>query len=209
MTRSKKTRKPRRGPAPDARTDVLVDESLRIALSSLLSRSNHQALGVVSEMPIRLRSEFDPTTVTMTSTNIPDAIIKLSDELSETNKASCRVFELIEREKRLLAETDSLVTEIGEGVGELARASNLLASYRAKRQEIATITNEILLAHEFQDLCGQNINKVMKLVSALDSELRELFRRLDCEIPSYNPNQESGESVNQSETDDILEEFGL
>lgn len=209
MTRLKKTRKPRREPAPHGRTDVLVDENLQVALSTLLSRSNHQALGAVSEMLIRLRAEFDPATVTMTSTNIPDAIIKLSNVLSETNKASCRVFELIERQKKLLVENDALVNEMREASVELSRASILRERYSAKRQEIAIVANEILLAHEFQDLCGQNITKVMKLVSALDSDLRELFRRLECEIPSYNPIQESGETVNQSETDDILEEFGL
>ena len=209
MTRAKKTRKSRRKLASQTRTEVLVDENLRLMLSALLKGPDDQALGALSEMLIRLRAEFDPATVTMTSTNIPDAIIKLSNVLRDTNKASCSVFELIERQTKLLAENDSLVAEMAEAGVELSHAATLLARYNAKRQEIATVTKDILLAHEFQDLCGQNISKVLKLMSGLDSDLRELFRRLGCEIASCNPNQESGESVTQSETDDILEEFGL
>jgi chemotaxis regulatin CheY-phosphate phosphatase CheZ len=65
------------------------------------------------------------------------------------------------------------------------------------------------MAHGFQDLCGQNINKVTKLVTALDRDIREMFRRLGCEIPRYNSIQTLENSVNQCETDDILREFGL
>lgn len=75
--------------------------------------------------------------------------------------------------------------------------------------ELRAIANEIMLAHEFQDLCGQNINKVMRLISALDSDLREFFRHMGCEIRPYTLNQNATESINQSETDDILSDFGL
>lgn len=209
MTRSNKGRKARRGATPSARTEVLVDENLRNALTKLLSKRNYEGLAAFCEMLIRLRAEFEPATVTMTSTNIPDAVIKLSYAIEETNKASCRVFELIERQKRLLCENDSLVAQIIAERTQDVGASALLGRYRSNHQEIAAIGHEITLAHEFQDLCGQNINKVMKLLSTLDSDIREMFRRLGCVIAPYDPNLETGDSVSQSETDDILRDLGL
>jgi chemotaxis regulatin CheY-phosphate phosphatase CheZ len=133
----------------------------------------------------------------------------LSYAIEETNKASCRVFELIERQKRLLCENDSLVAQIIAERTQDVGASALLGRYRSNHQEIAAIGHEITLAHEFQDLCGQNINKVMKLLSTLDSDIREMFRRLGCVIAPYDPNLETGDSVSQSETDDILRDLGL
>lgn len=201
-------RKTRRHSARNQQTNVVIDERLRESLENLLASRNSQALGAITEIALRIRAEFDPSTVTMTTTNIPDAVIKLSSVLNDTNKATCRVFELIELQRRLLAENDSFVRQMS-AANNSERASALLRSYDTNRQEIVTLMNEVLLAHEFQDLCGQNINKVIKLISTLETDIREIFRRLGCEIPLYNQSQEPGDSVSQGETDNILRDFGL
>lgn len=209
MTRSKKKRGARPRPLSREKTTILVDESLQAALTRLISGSHRQAVGALCEVLSRLRAEFDPSTVTMTSTNIPDALVKLSSVLAETNKASCRVFELVERQKRLISENSSIIAELLKTAPSESDITGTLARYQANSAELRAIANEIMLAHEFQDLCGQHINKVMTLISGLDSDLREFFRGIGCEIPPYTPNHASGEPVNQSETDDLLREFGL
>jgi len=209
MTRSKKKRGARLRPLPRENTTILVDESLQAALTKFVSGNNRQAVGALREVLSRLRANFDPSTVTMTSTNIPDALVKLSNVLTETNKASCRVFELVERQKRLISENSLITQELLKTAISESHITGVLARYQANSAELHTLSNEIMLAHEFQDLCGQHISKVVKLISGLDSDLREFFLRMGCEIPPYTPNHASGEPVNQNETDDILREFGL
>jgi chemotaxis regulatin CheY-phosphate phosphatase CheZ len=209
MTRTRKTRKSRRHSARNQQTNVVIDERLRQSLGNLLAGRNRQALGAITEIALRIRAEFDPSTVTMTTTNIPDAIIKLSSVLNDTNKATCRVFELIELQRRLLAENDSVVRAMIAAASDSERAEALLQSYNSNRQEIVELMNEALIAHEFQDVCGQNISKVIKLISSMETEIREIFRRLGCEIPLYDKSQEPGDSVSQRETDNILRDFGL
>lgn len=209
MTRSKKNRGARPRPLPREKTTILVDESLQTALTRIVSGNHRQAVGALCEVLSRLRAEFDPSTVTMTSTNIPEALVKLSNVLTETNKASCRVFELVERQKRLISENSFITRELLKTAPSESGITGALARYQANSAELQSLANEIMLAHEFQDLCGQNINKVMKLISGLDSLLREFFLRMGCEIPPYSPAHASGEPVNQNETDDILRDFGL
>jgi chemotaxis regulatin CheY-phosphate phosphatase CheZ len=62
-----------------------------------MSGQSGEATHMLEEILGSLKREFDPASITMTSTNIPDAIIKLSSVLVETSEATTKVFQLVEK----------------------------------------------------------------------------------------------------------------
>jgi chemotaxis regulatin CheY-phosphate phosphatase CheZ len=151
----------------------------------------------------------------MTSTNIPDAILKLSSVVDETNQAAQRVFALVERQKTLLKKNENHAATLealmrSSPVDSHAAIKELTQS-KAALSELHSLAHQIVEAQEFQDLCGQKVDKVIKLLSGLDDRLRLLFSQLRYPLPAPSTPAEELENsdIDQGAADDILKRFGL
>ena len=93
-------------------TDVRADQDLAAALTEIVASQSRDALNHLAQTVEQLRREFDPASVTMSTTNIPDSIAKLSSVLTETNQAATKVFQLVEEQQRLLVEGETCLREL-------------------------------------------------------------------------------------------------
>jgi chemotaxis regulatin CheY-phosphate phosphatase CheZ len=73
------------------------------------------------------------------------------------------------------------------------------------------VSHDIVLSQEFQDLCGQKIKKVLRLVCDVECYLRALLDQLHIDLPSGKSAAEieADQSVDQESTDQLLKELGL
>jgi chemotaxis regulatin CheY-phosphate phosphatase CheZ len=198
-----------------AQTHIKTDCDLRIALSELIAEKNSEALALLHQTVWGLRSEFDPASVTMSSTNIPDAIIKLSAVLTDTDSASNKVFDLVERQGKILKQTEKEIAELERhcqgGHADPSAIAGYIGRHRALNHAMQSISNEIVTSQEFQDLCGQKIKKVMRLVCDMECYLRALFVQLKVDVPSAKTavQAEEDKDIDQDSTDALLKELGF
>ena len=151
----------------------------------------------------------------MTSTNIPDAVTKLSSVLVQTSQAAARVFELVERQKSLKQENESYLSALELVVGstpcDVAKAQESVSKCRTTQLALRDVDHEIVMAQEYQDLCAQHIEKVMRLFGKLDGDLRALLMHVKV-TPSTAEGSESAldkPDIGQGDADEILKEFRI
>jgi chemotaxis regulatin CheY-phosphate phosphatase CheZ len=67
------------------------------------------------------------------------------------------------------------------------------------------------MAQEYQDLCSQNVEKVMRLIGKLDGDLRALLTHFKVPPPVAALADGSGDNpdIGQGDADEILKEFGM
>jgi chemotaxis protein CheZ len=163
----------------------------------------------------RVRGDFDPTAVTMSSTNIPDAIAKLQSVLDDTAKATISVFNLLEQQEKALkdaemqlAELEQLATSDGDVSSETIKV--FISKQRSLNSNVRTLSTELITSQEYQDLCGQRVQKVSRLLQALALSLSDLLQQCSVTLPSAQETTPAGqERVDQTSADDILKDFGL
>jgi chemotaxis regulatin CheY-phosphate phosphatase CheZ len=196
-------------------TEVRCADDLHAALAELLGKQSDEAIYELEGILGSIKREFEPAAVTMTSTNIPDAVTKLSSVLVQTNQAATRVLELVERQKSLIAENESYLNELERLLGvaplDAAKAQQIVSRGRGTQSTLREVSHEIVMAQEYQDLCSQNVEKVMRLVGKLDGDLRALLAHFKV-VPSAGENPESAldkPDIGQDDADQILKGFGI
>lgn len=214
MAQSKKKKAP---PAQPLRrvTDVRADQNLGAALKDIVASQSREALKQLTETVEHLRREFDPASVTMSTTNIPDSITKLSAVLAETNQAAMKVFQIVDEQKRLLLEGDDCLHELERLAKQDAIDPKLLLSMVSKcrrvHQDLGASADDIVVSQEFQDLSGQKVKKVIKLITGVEAYLRTLLSHLKVPLPSTDSEKTSAQDadLDQAAADSILKDFGL
>jgi chemotaxis regulatin CheY-phosphate phosphatase CheZ len=192
-------------------TEVQCADDLHAALAELLAGHSHDAIFQLEGILGSIKREFEPATVTMTSTNIPDAVTKLSSVLVQTSQAAARVFELVERQKSLMQENESYLSALELVVGstpwDVAKAQESVSKCRTTQLALRDVAHEIVMAQEYQDLCAQHVEKVMRLLGKLDGDLRALLMHFKV-TPSAAEGSDKPD-IGQGDADEILKEFGM
>lgn len=196
-------------------TELQCADGLHAALAELLTGQSNDAIYQLEGILGSIKREFEPATVTMTSTNIPDAVTKLSSVLVQTSQAAARVFELVERQRSLIQENESYLIALDRVVGstpyDLAKARESVSKCRTTQLALRDVAHEIVMAQEYQDLCAQNVEKVMRLLGKLDGDLRALLMHFKV-TPSAPESSESAldkPDLGQDDADEILKGFGI
>jgi chemotaxis regulatin CheY-phosphate phosphatase CheZ len=147
----------------------------------------------------------------MTSSNLPDAIEKLAAVLAESSQAASLVFSLSERQHQLLHRGEDILNQLDEISKRRAPSrhdvTQLVSECRSVHEEIGTVTHQIVLAQEFQDLTGQKIRKVRDVLQDIDNALRVLLEQFNVDIPPAAPSADS--DIDQATADAILKELGV
>jgi chemotaxis regulatin CheY-phosphate phosphatase CheZ len=206
---------PRGGQQRAAVTEVKCSDDLHATLTELLARQSKDSIYQLEGILGSIKREFDPATVTMTATNIPDAVTKLSCVLAQTSQAATRVFELVERQKSLIEENESCLSDLEGLLGKVcvdtAAVQQIVEKGKVTQLALREVSHEMVMAQEYQDLCAQNVEKVMRLLDKLDGDLRALLIYFNV-APSGPESPESAldnPDIGQGDADEILKRFGI
>lgn len=192
-----------------------------------LTRTLHEALASI---------QLDSRLAELTRTDIPDARDRLRYVLAKTEEAAHRTLKAVEEsiplarrletrasdhqaqwEKFLRREMD--VTEFRDMTRTLRE---FLGAIRADATGLSRNLSEVLLAQEYQDLTGQVIHRVMRVVQDVEVGLVEMLRVVGqrpgaapepaaatrAEGPQIDP-KKSGVVASQDEVDDLLSSLGF
>lgn len=203
-------------PLNRSETQIRESDDLQRTLAEIIGSESSQKLALLRETLMGIRSEFDPASVSMSSTNIPDAILKLSAVLTETSEATTKVFDLVEGHQKITKKSEELLSELErcaqqQGTLDAAAVAAFVSKFRVLNHAMHAVSHDIVISQEFQDLCGQKIKKVMRLVCDVECYLRALLDQLHIELPSGKSAAEieAEQAVDQESTDQLLKELGL
>ncbi len=163
-----------------------------------------------------LRRDFDPTTVSMSTTNLPEASRTLDRVLQTANKTVQQMFSLIEQQEHLLSRGEQLMSQLEQ---QLASGAVDATSLQAALTECKLLTNrareisgEMVISQEFEDVCGQIIQKVRELIHGLERDISNLLCHLHVAVPDGAKAAEQAESARlteQSDVDNLLKTYGV
>lgn len=178
------------------------------------------------------RSALDPRIKMMATQDMPEAADSLEHVIDLTEQAADKTMNIVEDamadNERLsgLADDTFAVIESLAGYGVPPDAIERLKSFRGElNAHIAKSNegcNEILLSQGFQDLTGQIIKRIIKLVRELEDQLIHIIRNFGVEVQMEEPAAKeavdqvgelkgptSASRVDQGEIDDLLSSFGF
>ena len=174
-----------------------------------LTRTLHNALS-------DFRRSLDSSSVTMHSTNIPDAANKIEAVMRMTQKSAETTLECVEEQSDIVRKA---LEELHELEGRFKSASPpsvqalqlYLSSLTPRIARLGDLGDQVLMAQSFQDLTGQSLQKVLRLVSELEKSLIGLVEFFGAPAAPEPPPEEEAPSgqMNQDEVDDVLSKFGF
>lgn len=149
------------------------------------------------------KEAIDPKLKDMAKTEMPNAIDSLQFVIGKTEEAAHKTMGIVEK---YLLSMDDLSSEIRK-LKEPEDAVNYLRNFKNRLEDDLT---DILTTQSFQDITGQTIVKVIKLVSDIEEELVRLIATFGVKIDTEAKTTEgSPEKVSQSGVDELLKDFGF
>jgi len=161
---------------------------------------------------------LDRKNLTMDSTNLPDAADKLEQVLLITLQAANHTMSNMECQAEMLHSLSADVKAYKLRLPPEQRNDSFLSRLEEKIAQLEASSMETLVAQSYQDLTGQSIKKVIKLVAELEKNLVSLvtiFGARDnaaaIEVPAdHNVARPTAEGkVTQDDVDSLLSSFGF
>jgi chemotaxis regulatin CheY-phosphate phosphatase CheZ len=163
-----------------------------------------------------LRNGFDTSNLSMTSTSLPEASKKLDKVLVRAGEAAHKVLALVEQQEAIQSQSEQLLLalekQLSSGTVDRKGLELGLTECRALVAQTKKIASEMVYTQDFEDLCGQVIYKVRRLILTLEEEIRNLLQHLKVEVPAAKPDSEDPAQEglsDQASVDDLLKNFGL
>ncbi len=139
----------------------------------------------------------------MAHVEMPNAIDRLNLVMQKTEEAAHRTITIVE--KHLLS-----LDEFSDKVRVLQGPDDSIAYLKSFRNRLEDDLTDLITTQSFQDITGQTIKKVIKLVGELEEELIRLISTFGVKIESGGLDERRvQEIVSQSGVDDLLKEFGF
>ncbi len=217
---------------------VVLDELSKTRESDLfveigkLTRELHEALNSF---------QLDDRIMDLTAQDIPDAKDRLEYVISMTESAANKTMDAIEscipvsdnigkKSQDLLVIWEKLMQkqlQAGEFRELCKNTENFLKSTKTDADTLHTQMTQVLMAQDYQDLTGQVIRKVIKLVHEVEESLvtmikmfgcmgalqdaqeRETVSAVEAEGPIINPEKREDVVQNQDDVDDLLSSLGF
>lgn len=204
----------------EARFFALLDDLTETRQQSLfqdvgrLTRQLHDAL---------TSFQVDSRVADFASDEFPDARHRLDQVISITEQSAHRTMDLVEE---MLPRTDAVIgraQSLGEALdtGAAPSAAKLAAEARDLGEEAAAIRaglSEIIISQNYQDLAGQEIRKVILLVTEVEETLINMIR-IAGKGDMLTERKRAGESAilpegeqritSQDEADELLSSLGF
>lgn len=232
------------GPAVHTLQDALAagDDSLFLAtLDDIVQRRKHVLFSDLRKLTGDLqaaleRFRIDSRLVDLAEKEVPGARLRLDHVLKLTDEAAHKTMDLVEKSGPLAAAAAGASSSIGARWQEFRSRQRTLVEFRdlfedldaffpatqAGMETVRANLSEVLLAQGYQDLSGQIIRGVMRLVSEVEVALNNLVRLADRGTMSpaspgppsgYGPNVpgiDHGDTVSgQKDVDALLSGLGM
>lgn len=152
-----------------------------------------------------------------TKTDVPNAVDKLQFVINKTEDAANKTMGIVER---YFEESD----EFSSHIETLKGPEDSIDYIKSFKDALDNDMTDILTAQQFQDITGQTIKKVIKLVHTLESELLSLITQFGMQVTPEIENatknipkddglpelgNDDAEKVSQSDVEALLGEFGF
>ena len=160
---------------------------------------------------------------------LPDARERLAYVRSMTEQAATKVLNLVEAAQADAESVRNKGRELSDALNRLALSSNisqeraralmkLCAAYAADAASFASreraLHSEIMMSQDFQDLSGQVINKVSRMLERVEPPLRDLLQSLPepegpAGVGELGGVQTPDKALKQDDVDDLLASLGF
>ena len=153
---------------------------------------------------------------------LPEATDKLQWVIEKTEEAASRTISVVEKHLGYQEKTSKIITQIEKCFEKNHIPTDLdekdLAYLKNMNQDLPKDLMEILIAQDFQDLTGQIIKKVIRLIADIENQLVKILQIFGVKLESgpkpdvlVEPPIKKKEQVvsGQTEVDDILKQFGF
>lgn len=148
------------------------------------------------------KEAIDPKIKNIAETEMPNAVDKLQFVIQKTEDAANKTMGIVE--KYILS-----MDEISSHIRILNGPEDSISYLKNFKNSLEDDLTEILTAQSFQDITGQTIKKVIKLVEELEGELVNLITTFGVKIDEGKKTEVSSEKVSQEGVDDLLRGFGF
>ncbi|MCL4492181.1 MAG: protein phosphatase CheZ [Nitrospirae bacterium] len=180
------------------------------AIQSIMKKGQNDLFKEVGKVTRKLhdairsfKEALDPKLRDMAITDMPNAVDKLRFVIDKTEEAANKTMGIVEK---YTLSMDDLASHI-RNIKEPEESVNYLKSFKNSLEDDLT---EILTTQSFQDLTGQTIKKVIKLVGDIEEELVRLIATFGVKIEQgVKADVPAPEQVSQSGVDDLLKDFGF
>lgn len=183
---------------------------------------------------------LDPRIPDLATHEIPDARERLSYVIDMTDKAANRTMDAVEASlpiadrlndniQLVMPNWNALMSrdlELGQFKALCHQLNDFIKASEADADKLRHLLTEILMAQDFQDLTGQMIRKVIKLVQEVETKLIEMLTMfgevtgehpvrhlplggIEAEGPIMNPQTRSDVVNGQDDVDDLLSSLGF
>jgi chemotaxis protein CheZ len=202
------------------RFNELLDQLLLTRESAIQSEVARLAGSLQSAL---MRFRMDSRIASLAEKDMPDARQRLDHVVRLTEQAAHRTMDLIERSVPLADATARRAAEIAKSGSEPAALQAFLTEARVNCEAVRSNLSEVMLAQGFQDITGQIIRGVHKLIGEVETVLDELMSvhgiprevidtsaadRLKLEGPAV-PGVTRNAVNDQSAIDDLMAGLGL
>ena len=159
---------------------------------------------------------------------LPDARERLVYVRSMTEGAATKVLNLVEAAQEDAEAVRKKGRELSDALNRLALSTNisqeraralmkLCAAYAADAASFAarekSLHTEIMMSQDFQDLSGQVINKVVRMLERVEPPLKDVIQSLPAPAMPLEPElggvQTPDKALKQDDVDDLLASLGF
>lgn len=147
---------------------------------------------------------IEPRVRTMATQDVPDAVDKLNYVIDKTEEAANLTMGVVDKYLNGMERLKEVVRSV-EG------PEDAVAYLERFGRELEEDMTTVLTTQSFQDLTGQTIKKVIRLVGQLELELVNLIATFGMKMDDSKMPETPAEDerVSQSDVDDLLKEFGF
>lgn len=180
------------------------------AIQNILKKGQNDLFQEVGKVTRKLhdairsfKEALDPKLKDMATTEMPNAVDKLQFVIEKTEEAANKTMGIVEK---YILSMDDLAAHI-RSLKEPEESVSYLREFKKSLEDDLT---EILTTQSFQDLTGQSIKKVIKLVGDVEEELVKMITTFGVKMEQGTPSESvEHEQIGQSDVDDLLKEFGF
>jgi len=183
---------------------------------------------------------LDPRIPDLATNDIPDARERLSYVIDMTDKAANRTMDAVEASlpiadrlndniQLVMPNWNALMSRdmsVGQFKALCHQLDDFIKASESDADKLRQLLTEILMAQDFQDLTGQMIRKVIKLVQEVETKLIEMLTMfgeasaerstrpvpvngIEAEGPIMNPEARADVVNGQDDVDDLLSSLGF
>jgi len=149
------------------------------------------------------KESIDPKLCSLASSEVPNAIDRLQFVIDKTEEAAVKTMGIVEKH---LLEMD----ELSARIRKLEGPDDAVKYIRDFKNRLEDDLTEIITTQSFQDITGQTIKKVIRLVEEIERELAGMVATFGLKNdPRMKAKPVVLETVSQAGVDDLLKEFGF